>query len=382
MIRLYFTSAILLIGLGICQAQNLYDAQWVLGYDISTDLDECFLTNLDFRDDTLRIDTINCIDDFILDGANFSMCDKKGNLLFYTNGCDILNANGRIMDGGDILSPGYIEQEWCSFFGHPIANTVVSLPEPCSDQMYHVFSLDSQPGIILNETIGSSFAPINLYQNVIDISKNNGLGEVVIQDSIVLQDTFSLGHLKATMHANGLDWWVILPEALTNCIYKIQLTQEGISAPTKQCLGHRWNNSSGGSSTFSPDGQYFARFNFQNGLHIMQFNNESGEFFETIDIQFPNDNFPTNSGVSFSPNSRFLYASTTNRLYQFDMEANDIDSSRIVVAEYDGFVNFSSTIFHKSRLARDGKIYIGVFAQHRNLHIIHKPNLKGVECEV
>jgi len=53
------------------------------------------------------------------------------------------------------------------------------------------------------------------------------------------------------------------------------------------------------------------------------------------------------------------------------MEAQDVDASRILVAEWDGFIDLYPTIFHISALDRDGKIYISSSSTHSSLHVIH-----------
>ncbi|GIV32305.1 MAG: hypothetical protein KatS3mg030_607 [Saprospiraceae bacterium] len=46
-------------------------------------------------------------------------------------------------------------------------------------------------------------------------------------------------------------------------------------------------------------------------------------------------NVPT--GLSFSPNSRFLYATVGYKLWQYDTWAADITASRQLVAYWDGY---------------------------------------------
>lgn len=41
-----------------------------------------------------------------MEGSNTGMCDKEGNLLFYSNGCKVVNAKGEVMQNGDSINPG------------------------------------------------------------------------------------------------------------------------------------------------------------------------------------------------------------------------------------------------------------------------------------
>ena len=63
-------------------------------------------------------------------------------------------------------------------------------------------------------------------------------------------------------------------------------------------------------------------------------------------------------GAAFSPSGRYLYVSSVNYIYQFDMSASNIDSSKVVVWIYDGYQYQGFIKFLLSALAPDGKIYI------------------------
>ena len=174
----------------------------------------------------------------------------------------------------------------------------------------------------------------------------------------------------------------MVPKIRSNCYFIMLLDSDGLHPPILECEGIPWNNNDGAHSVFSPDRTKYARMNYQNGLHIYDFDNATGDLSNALVIDFPNDTFPTNIGVSISANSRFLYASAKKRLYQFDLHALDIEASRTIVAEWDGFANPFATIFNFSALAPDGKIYIASTSSTLNLHVIHKPDCPGLQCEV
>lgn len=90
-------------------------------------------------------------------------------------------------------------------------------------------------------------------------------------------------------------------------------------------------------------------------------------------------------GVAFSPNSRFMYTSHWDKIYQWDLQAADIVASRIQVAEYDGFLGDYGvpTRFYNMKLGPDDKIYISVPNYScRYLHVIDRPDKKGPGCNV
>ena len=83
------------------------------------------------------------------------------------------------------------------------------------------------------------------------------------------------------------------------------------------------------------------------------------------------------SGAAISSNSRFLYISTSYRLYQFDLQAADIAASKTLIGEQ----QYSGLNFYHQQLAPDGRIYIIPSSDAFELHIIGQPNLKGDSCE-
>jgi hypothetical protein len=99
-----------------------------------------------------------------------------------------------------------------------------------------------------------------------------------------------------------------------------------------------------------------------------------------VSIGFPQDSF-TLSGLSISPNSRFLYAAARTKLYQFDLWEVDIADSRILIDTLD-LINIPAfgAVFHLSQLAPDNKIYIAGSGSHLYLHVINNPDSLGTAC--
>lgn len=359
-----------------CFSQNKHDSYWIIGQGAEV--------NLNFNIEPVDISLKSVPNQFGFASSNISMCDSNGELLFYSNGCEVRDRLDNIMINGDSINPGILEQFYCSTggFNSPISQGLLSLPMPGQPDKYYLFNQDLD--IVSFPGISSTADPKRLYFSIVDMGLNGGLGEVVSKNNVIVEDSLALarGQLTAVRHANGIDWWVITPQALSNCYYLLLLTSQGITENKLICNGEEWNSSHGiGQATFSPDGTKYARFNPWNGLHIFDFDRCKGELSNGFSISFPEDTFGA-AGLSISPNSRFLYAAARTKLYQFDLQATDVANSRMLIDTLN-LVNVPSfsAVFYLSQLAPDNKIYIAGISSHRFLHVINEPDSLGAACD-
>lgn len=311
-----------------------------------------------------------------MEGSNTCFSNEEGALRFYSNGCYIIGGDHNILDNGNDINPGLVAEYWCPFGGSPIPQGIISLPAPGNSSLAYVFNLDlGLPYLQIDSFTG--IAPENLYYNIIDLESNNGFGSVIEKNIVAIQDTFARGTLQAVQHANGIDWWVIVPKSHSNCYFLILVTEGIVHPAIVKCSGSKWNDSDGGQCAFSPDGKTYARFNYQNGLEVFNFDNSSGELTQRKHIDFPDDYFPTTAGVAISSNSQYLYATARNKVYQFDLRTVDIENSKKLIAESEA----SGSLFNMAALAPDGKIYISARSSHKFLHVINSPNCPGLNSE-
>ena len=357
-------------------AQNKGDYQWIIGgYSSGEGI------FLDFKQNPLNIAFGQT--GLSMDGSNTSMSNNDGNLLFSSNGCKIINSKGEIMENGDDINPGIIQNGYCSpGSGSPYAQGVIAIPSPGEDSIYYVFNLDmDQPYLLEPNFLG--VAPQRLYYQKIDMAQDSGFGAVILKNQVAVFDTFARGYIQAVRHANGHDWWIIVPKSHSNCYFLVPITAEGVQDAQLKCSGKVWtDDDSGAQVTFSPNGKKYIRFNGWNGLNIFDFDSATGDFSNPINIMFPNDTINYIAGVAVSPNSRFLYVCARKKVYQFDLTAPDIQASKVLIAVWDGYQNPYPTIFYLAALAPDGKIYISNTSSTYNLHVINKPNCPGLSCEL
>ncbi len=366
-------------------SQEKHDYVWVMGTSIVSAAHRSGGTIINFnsgKPDTSSIDLI-----FNLDETLGTMSDKYGNLQFYSNGCEILNWNHVQMVNGDSIN--YPSKEFeinCSrTLPYGTHAGLLSLPMPGTEDRYVMFHL----------RYDSSTAPYPLYfynpqsllYTTIDMTAENGLGRVVEKNMLVMKDTFC-DMLSAVRHGNGRDWWLVAPkpgsgDIPSDKILLFLLTPYGIEGPFVRKIAVTWKGNPNlfarSQAVFSPDGTRYARFDWKNGIQLFCFDRCTGEFSCPIALPFSEDEVEA-SGVSFSPNSRFLYASTGQKMYQFDCTAEDVQSTQTLLGTYDGFKAPLWTTFYQQRLAPDGKIYMSCTNGAYYLHVVHNPDAKGKDC--
>ncbi len=377
-----FISIALLVSSISALGQAKYDYVWLFGrYEEDTTSGYEFGgSRVDFNFDPPEVSRFDLPVDF--DFTEISMVsDSMGMLQLYTNGCSLINHENLLIENGDSINPGEVYDEYCALGnGYPTAQSSIMLPLPGSNHIYYMFHLGVDEGLHIR----------HFRYTVVDMSKNNGLGAVLEKNQLVF-DTLNFGQqMTAVRHANGRDWWLILPHGHTNFdsgssnrYFKFLFSPDGIKGPTRQDIGDGWGAQYwSGQATFSPDGTKYVRLNPTQGMRMFDFDRCTGEFSNPRSIYYPNETV-TACGVSFSPNSRFLYASLGDLIVQYDTWSNNIEASRVTVAVYDGFMSPLGTRFYQHMLAPNGKIYISVpFVSANVLHVIHHPNLQGLACAV
>jgi WD40 repeat protein len=308
-----------------------------------------------------------------------SYCDPEtGDLLFFTNGLRILDGKGNILPGCDSINFG---EYWISSndanAGHPTLTQSFFIPIS-PDSVVLIHQQIEKP--VNEESPGIDFTQFTLLVN-----DGNSFG------CILKDEKFRTGAMKPlcmVRHGNGMDWWIIIPDKISNTISKYILSNDGVKWIEDQKIGYEissfWENS-GGLSSFNVQGDQFACYNNFKGHQLFDFDRCTGYFSKAVAI--PLDTFHHNgSSLSFSPNGRYLYVPTWLAIIQYDLEAFDVPGSGDTVAVYDNFVCLPDwgpgAGFVISALGPDGKIYISSANSNNCIHVINRPNLRGKACDV
>ncbi len=312
--------------------------------------------------------------------TNASISDSLGNLICYTNGTVLLNSNGEVIENGnDLHSP-------TSFpFGFTALQGGIIFPFPG-----HVSKFLFISGTMIFEALsGSHLNPLTY--STIDMAANNGAGKVTDKNIPFNFDTLQFGKLQGLPHANGRDWWLVVPpDKDKNEFYKFLITPDGVTLHDKQALGNLAYPGLG-QAVFSPDGQWYGIYDWfgnvggseSSSIQLFRFDRCSGQLSDPVQVVYENLGLP--GGIAFSANSRFMYVSAWDKIHQFDLWTPDILASKITVAEYDGFLDERGlpTRFFTMKLAPDNKIYVSVSnLDSRYLHVIDQPDSLGIACNV
>ena len=352
-------------------AAQLYDKTWVCGYG----------SKIVFQEDSVI--TISADPEIGALSSWGSICNKDGELQFFTEGVNVYSHNGTRMSNGHHLADNAVNNYFDN--GFPDCQNVLALPKKGSEyykiyQSQNDFTFSNDPWYYTDR----------LYYSVVDMSLDGGLGDVTQKRVQVNNNKFMDGKLTACQHANGRDWWLVQRRYNTNGYFIYLVTADSIILKREQFIGAVSQEPDAvGQSAFSPDGSKYATVTGKSPLIILDFDRCEGVFSNPYSITIPIDTIIADgqvitgnggNGVCFSPNNQYVYINTIYILRQYDLWANNISGTEEVV----GLWTDSSWLgkFEQMNLAPNGKIYLANYTGFSyDLHVINKPNEKGVQCE-
>ena len=117
-------------------------------------------------------------------------------------------------------------------------------------------------------------------------------------------------------------------------------------------------------------------FNAYDNLHLYDFNRETGELdaHRFLHIKDVPDDIAFFSAVEWSPDSRFLYISTIDELWQVDTWEENLQDGLELIDTWNGVNDPFPTIFALMALAPDCKIYMCSTSSTNTYHVINNPN--------
>ena len=282
-----------------------------------------------------------------------SIADNSGNLLFYTDGLTVYNANHATMTNGTGL------------LGNPSSTqSAIIVQDPGASHLYYVFTIDG---------FGNG-----LNYSIVNMNLQGGLGEVTTLNTPVVNNTTE--KVTAVKHANGTDFWIVTLISTAGVgFHSYLLTPSGLNlTPVVSVMGHPNNV---GYLKVNPQGDRIAVANSNNfngnQVQIYDFDNATGLL--SNEMSFAKT---AAYGIEFSPNGNLLYVACwawSDYLFQYNLQAGtgslaDILASEVNLSDPD-HQNTSGAI----QLGPDFKIY------HANdtsdvLGVINDPDVIGVGC--
>lgn len=280
-----------------------------------------------------------------------SVSDENGNLLFYTDGRTVWTSNHKIMLNGKGLKGNSSSTQ-----------SSIVVKKPSSENLYYLFNAG------INEGFESG-----LHYSVIDMSADNGKGEVVTKNFQLMQDSASekIAIVKADFKCG---YWVIAHGEKNNEFYSYFLDETGLNPnPIVSATGHDYSTSKAtvGYLKASPEGTMLAAALYlTEGIEIYDFDKTTGVVSNSRLIDSTSGRY---YGCAFSPNGKYLYFGTLDTkgsIFQFDVTSGDkntIINSRKTIA-----INLPYRV-GAFQEGPDGKMYI--IPNGKNyLAVIENPN--------
>jgi len=278
-----------------------------------------------------------------------SICNPQGQLIFYTDGSNVWNANHQIMPNGSGLLGDVSSTQ-----------SAIIIPWPSHPHLFYIFTVDNIAG------------PNGLQYSVVDMSLNQGLGDISIKNVPLLSSTTE--KITAVKHANGFDVWLIAHPWNSNTFHVYKVTSNGVdTSSVVSQTGSIHQGSSGNNIGYmkaAPTGKKLAlAIRYMNQFEVFDFDSQTGIVSNPLTL-------PTHSnayGIAFSPDGNKLYATYLGGLVQYDL--SQPTDSAILASE----TLIANANVWAMQLANDGKIYVADYFR-PSLSIIQSPNRQGAAC--
>ncbi len=296
--------------------------------------------------------------------------DKKGNLLFYTDGRFVWNKFHELMPNGFDLNAGAMGSS---------TQACLIVPKSEDGSEYYIFTTDEE-------------AKANgLQYSIVDMRLDGGKGDISVKNILLLTPTSE--KLTAVLHCDKKSYWVLAHRYGSSDFFAFRADKDGVN-PTP-VISHTNSFSplsieyGAGTMKISPDGKKIATAHHTTGLELADFDNSTGIVSNAMSIlgfASPGVSY----GTEFSPNSSLLYVSINfyrnagdpafhTGIFQFDVTLPDKSSITASAIKVDNTPD--GDLKGTLQQAPDGKIYVANYTKDY-LSIIHFPDTRGIGCTV
>lgn len=360
-----------------CLIAQKEDYNWLIGYRGTNSGSNPLISvcKMNFKNENLKITRDSAL--IYYNQSNSIISDRIGErILLTTNGFQLYNSILNKLFPDCYINIGSLS--WSEVGGDVLKQGCILLLTPGSLTEYRCLYL------WMGEPKIDSFVQTNrFYEAKIDLNKNGGLGEIISKDELIMAAPFEYGKITSCRHANGRDWWIILPKRYSRDMYVFLFDPMGIRLHHTQTF-NTITHTGVGMAVFSPDGNHYAIANTDGYDPICQGFVEVYDFDRCLgNLSNKRELFTLDSscmrGLAFSPNSQFLYYNTMGVLYRLDINQPDLSSSKIIIDNIDGTLDPFLCAFGASLLGPDHKIYIASEGGNRCMSVINYPDQTEVK---
>lgn len=303
---------------------------------------------------------------------------NTGQLLFYTDGRKVWNANNQVMPNGSNLLGG---------FYNSCTQGALIVPFPEDNQRYYLFTLEELEALSLSPVVDNG-----LRYSVVDMALNGGLGDVLvatINTPLANDLTEKLIVIRST-EIQG--FWVIAHKKNANEFLAWKIDACGVSAqPVVSTVGsifagvpigatEAWS----GAMDASPDGNRIGMpVDWSDRIEFFDFNKTTGVVSNPLTVNVTDDSSPgflRKYGACFSPDGSKFYYTNINSVYQLNLSTYTsaaIASSNTLI--YSPILEPNAYPCLQIEQAPNNRLYVAIGNAER-LDEISSPNSLGLGC--
>jgi gliding motility-associated-like protein len=304
---------------------------------------------------------------------------STGQLLFYTDGIKVWNANNQVMPNGSNLLGG---------FYNSCTQGALIVPFPEDNQRFYLFTLEELEAQSVNP-----LADNGLRYSIVDMTLNGGLGDVQVATMNTPLATDLTEKLIVIRSNEILGFWVIAHKKNVNEFLAWKIDACGVSAqPVISTVGSIFAISPffgateawAGAMDASPDGNRIGMpVDWSDRLEFFDFNKTTGVVSNPITVNVTDDSTPPflrKYGACFSPDGSKFYYTNINSVYQLNLgtyTSAAIASSNTLI--YSPTLEPNNYPCFQIEQAPNNKLYVAIGNTGR-LDEISNPNAPGLSC--
>ena len=303
---------------------------------------------------------------------------NTGQLLFYTDGRKVWNANNQVMPNGANLLGG---------FYNSCTQGALIVPFAEDNQRYYLFTLEELEALSLSPVVDNG-----LRYSVVDMTLNGGLGDVqvaTINTPLANDLTEKLIVIRST-EIQG--FWVIAHKKNANEFLAWKIDACGVSTqPVASTVGSNFASAPfgateawSGAMDASPDGNRIGMpVDWSDRIEFFDFNKTTGVVSNPLTVNVTDDSnlpFLRKYGACFSPDGSKFYYTNINSVYQLNLSTYTsaaIASSITLI--YSPILEPNGYPCLQIEQAPNNKLYVAIGNAGR-LDEISNPNTLGLGC--